>query len=54
MVSDGAGAYTVLDNGTTLADVPFEVAHEFVHQGCLLCAIGEDHTAPGVHLLEIA
>jgi hypothetical protein len=55
MVSDSGGGYTVLDNGTTLAtDVPFQVAHEFVHQGGRLCASGEDHIARDVHLRETA
>ena len=39
-----AGSFDVLDDGVVLAtQVPFDVAHEFVHTGCVLCEAGEDH-----------
>ena len=41
-----SGRCTVLDGGTVLpTDFPLEVAHEFVHTGCLLCEAGEDHAS---------
>lgn len=41
-----AGTFDVLEDGVLLAThVPFEVAHEFVHTGCVRCATGEDHVS---------
>jgi len=47
----GSGRFAVLDRGRVIAaDVPFEVAHEFVHAGCVLCAADMRHASGAVRL----
>ena len=50
MVVGSAGhGYVVFDGGIAMAvGVSFEIAHEFVHEGCRLCSVGEDHITPTV------